>query len=1081
MFINRSHRRSIYLIVTLFTTSAIALIGFGQSGTTHPAQAAAWVVFSTADSGGTCPGATCTLRQAISQVSSGDTITFDSSLSGQTITLTSAPLAISQSVTITGLGASNTLISGGSTLQVMTIAAGSTVTLNSLTIENGKITGSASGAGINNSGTLTVNNSTFSNNVVSSSHNAGAIQNGGTLTITNSTFSNNSSIGGGAIAGGTIAISNSTFTNNSSHANGGVIYGPAQLSISSSTFTSNSAASSGGVIYGGGSTTISNSTLSGNKAKSGGGIYLPSGTLNLLSDIIASNTATVADPNLDIVSGTFSSLGHNFIGDGTGASGFAGTDQVGSSASPLNPQLGALAANSGSTQTLALPVDSLAYQTGDCSGNNTVTPHAPSVTTDQRGVSRKVVGVGCDVGAFEETFTFTPTGPSLLGGTVGTTYLTQTIVASGGTSPYTYTVSNGTLPPGLTLSTGGSLSGTPTATGTYTFTVVATDNTGVVGSVYYTVTISGLSSAVVFSTADSGGTCPGATCTLRTAIASVNSGGTITFDSSLSGQTITLTSAPLAISKNLTITGLGASNTLISGGSTLQVATIAGGSTVTLNSLTIENGKSAASGAGINNSGTLTVNNCAFSGNSTTGAGSAGGGISSSGTLTITASTFAGNSAPSGYGGGLENDGTGTITNSTFVNNTSTNGGGIDITGGSTNTLTIQNSTFSGNSGGSFGGGGVEYYQGGTLTIQNSAFSGNSATSFGGALDETLGTTLIVQNSTFSGNSTASGKGGGIEISQATLYLGSTIVAGNTTGGALDVHKTGGTITTLGYNLIGDGTGDGFTAAVTDQVGTTANPINPNLGGLGSYGGSTQTLELLSGSPAISAGNCALASPAASVTTDQRGVARKVVGAGCDVGAFESFSFSPAALPNAIESNTYSQSITASGGTASYTFSSASGLPTGLTLTSGGTLQGTPTQSGAFPFTFTVTDSSGNLDQGGYMLTVLAPTATPTSTPTNTPTATPTNTPTPSPRIDSIGVFRSGTFYLRLHNSTGFADINVVFKPGTKPYPVVGDRTGVSYDMVGVFDQSNGLFTLCTANDTTTCANTANQISFVLG
>ncbi len=104
------------------------------------------------------------------------------------------------------------------------------------------------------------------------------------------------------------------------------------------------------------------------------------------------------------------------------------------------------------------------------------------------------------------------------------------------------------------------------------------------------------------------------------------------------------------------------------------------------------------------------------------------------------------------------------------------------------------------------------------------------------------------------------------------------------------------------------------------------------------------------------------------------------------------------------------------------------------------------------------------------------------NTPTPTITPTPTNTPIPPPaHIDSIGIFRTGTFYLRLHNSTGFADINVAFNPGTKPYPVVGDWNGSGVDTVGAVDQSNGLFSLCTANDTATCAASANVIQLVLG
>ena len=66
---------------------------------------------------------------------------------------------------------------------------------------------------------------------------------------------------------------------------------------------------------------------------------------------------------------------------------------------------------------------------------------------------------------------------ALPGADVGTAY-SQTITASGGTSPYTSSLSSGSLPSGLTLSSAGALSGTPAAgtVGTYTFTVTATDS-----------------------------------------------------------------------------------------------------------------------------------------------------------------------------------------------------------------------------------------------------------------------------------------------------------------------------------------------------------------------------------------------------------------------------------------------------------------------------------------------------------------------------------------------------------------------------------------------------------------------------
>jgi hypothetical protein len=84
------------------------------------------------------------------------------------------------------------------------------------------------------------------------------------------------------------------------------------------------------------------------------------------------------------------------------------------------------------------------------------------------------------------TVTLSPT--ALPNGTVGTSYSAQ-ISASGGTSPYTFS-KTGTLPTGLTLSSAGLLSGTPTAAGTYTFTVTATDNASNTGSRSYNPTIS---------------------------------------------------------------------------------------------------------------------------------------------------------------------------------------------------------------------------------------------------------------------------------------------------------------------------------------------------------------------------------------------------------------------------------------------------------------------------------------------------------------------------------------------------------------------------------------------------------------
>lgn len=69
------------------------------------------------------------------------------------------------------------------------------------------------------------------------------------------------------------------------------------------------------------------------------------------------------------------------------------------------------------------------------------------------------------------------TTTELAGGTVGAAY-SKTIAVTGGTAPLTWSVASGTLPPGLTLSSAGALSGTPTQAGTFAFEVKAQDKVG---------------------------------------------------------------------------------------------------------------------------------------------------------------------------------------------------------------------------------------------------------------------------------------------------------------------------------------------------------------------------------------------------------------------------------------------------------------------------------------------------------------------------------------------------------------------------------------------------------------------------
>ena len=79
---------------------------------------------------------------------------------------------------------------------------------------------------------------------------------------------------------------------------------------------------------------------------------------------------------------------------------------------------------------------------------------------------------------------------SLAGASTNVPY-SQGFASIGGTPPYTYTLLTGTLPPGLVLSTGGVLSGTPTAAATYNFTIRTTDATTATAQAAFAITVSG--------------------------------------------------------------------------------------------------------------------------------------------------------------------------------------------------------------------------------------------------------------------------------------------------------------------------------------------------------------------------------------------------------------------------------------------------------------------------------------------------------------------------------------------------------------------------------------------------------------
>jgi len=276
------------------------------------------------------------------------------------------------------------------------------------------------------------------------------------------------------------------------------------------------------------------------------------------------------------------------------------------------------------------------------------------------------------------------------------------------------------------------------------------------------------------------------------------------------------------------------------------------------------------------------------------GAGQGGGLYCSSGSLTITNTTFSGDSAQGGTGGKG-----GTATGPTESNSS---GSAINAIGGN------------GGNGGNGEGGGL-YCSVGSLTIAaDTTVSSNSA---GGGSGGPGGIATFPDTPGLDGIGGA-GQGGGL-YGQATLN--NTIVAGNTNpSGASDISGD----VSGGYNLIGTGSG-GLTNGVDGNiVGTAA--ANLGLAPLANNGGPTQTMALVDGSPAIGAGSTALIP--AGVTTDQRGPGYPRILSGLvDIGAFE---FKPVktmtsvALTTGTNPSKYGTALTFTA-----TVTSTSGVPTG--------------------------------------------------------------------------------------------------------------------------------------------------------
>lgn len=344
-------------------------------------------------------------------------------------------------------------------------------------------------------------------------------------------------------------------------------------------------------------------------------------------------------------------------------------------------------------------------------------------------------------------------------------------------------------------------------------------------------------------------------CTLRAAVEQANALGSNDRIFLFPNSIITLTTAnggEILIEDNgtLEIFGTGAGNLTINGGTGTNRIFSTFEANVIISDVTLTGG----GGTGANFSG------------------SGGAIFADDGTLTLNRVKISGNSVPDGAGGGVSFfGGTHRITGSTFSANTARNCGGFN---NEDSTLTVVNSTISGNTAtDSIGLGGVG---GGFCNL--------------GSANATLRNVTITNNTAIAGGGIFQTAG----ISQNTLNFGNTIIAGNVANSAPEIRFQTGTITSAGYNLVGDSPGDSANPGIPIAYQSSdKQDVNPVLGSLANNGGPTPTHALLAGSPAIDAGLNNLAT-AAGLNTDQRGTgfSRTRDGNGdslafVDIGAFE--------------------------------------------------------------------------------------------------------------------------------------------------------------------------------------------------
>ena len=518
---------------------------------------------------------------------------------------------------------------------------------------------------------------------------------------------------------------------------------------------------------------------------------------------------------------------------------------------------------------------------------------------------------------------------------VGVAY-TQTNTASGGSSPYTYSVSAGTLPAGTSLNTSsGVVSGTPTASGAFSYTIKATDRKAAIASQ----TLSGTIAPVLsLSSTDSTSNVVG----VSYSQSNTASGGTTPYVYSVSAGAL-----PTGTSLNTT-------NGLVSGiptttgafSYTIKVADNQGGSatqTISGNiaAITLNSTPSMYTEAGVNYS----QSNTGIGGKPPYTYSVSAGTLPNGTTLNVSTGLVSGIPTTAGAfsytikvtdsAGSTERQTlSGTIAPALFLTSSNSLATEVAVSYSQTNTASggITPYVYSVSAGSLPAGTTLDTSSGVVSGIPTTAgafsYTIKAMDNGGGSMTQTISGTiapLLVLTSATPGNAEV-----GVSYSQAnTASGGTTPYVYSVSAGALPAGTTLNTSTGLVSGTPSTAGAYNYTIKVVDKAGTSATKSTS--------GTIAPVLKLSSTTP----GNA-------------------------EVGV------------------SYSQANTASGGTSPYTYSvSAGSLPAGTTLnTSTGVVSGTPTATGAFSYSIMVTDAvnaTASQPISGTVNAALALTATPSA------------------------------------------------------------------------------------------------------